>query len=76
MHLLRSLIYCSLMLTSLAACAHHRHPAAAASYEGPVVERRASPCKGGVWVERHRLRDGRWRESYWRCPGVRVIDPD
>ena len=74
MHFMRNFLCSAFMLLSLGACAHHHAPAA--RYDGPIVERRPSPCKGGVWVERHQRANGTWRESYWRCPGVRVIDPD
>jgi hypothetical protein len=27
-------------------------------------------CPGGVWVEGHYGRHGRWHRGHWRCPGV------
>lgn len=27
-------------------------------------------CPGGVWIEGHHGRSGRWHPGHWRCPGV------
>jgi hypothetical protein len=35
-----------------------------------VVARPARPCPGGIWIEGHNDRFGRWHPAHWRCPGV------
>ena len=43
---------------------------------GCVVEERtyARPvrpaCPGGIWIQGHYGRYGRWHPGHWRCPGV------
>jgi hypothetical protein len=43
---------------------------------GCIVETRAyarpmrPACPGGIWIEGHYGRYGRWHPGHWRCPGV------
>lgn len=37
---------------------------------GCVVVAPRPPCPGGVWIEGHYDRMGRWHRAHWRCPGV------
>ena len=34
------------------------------------VVARPGACPGGVWIEGHGDRHGRWHRAHWRCPGV------
>jgi hypothetical protein len=38
-----------------------------------VRERRAPPCRGGVFVQGHYGPRGRWHPEHWRCPGQREV---
>ena len=36
----------------------------------PVYARPMHHCPGGMWMEGHYGRYGRWHPGHWRCPGV------